>query len=157
MTCRSRSRHLTADGVVLRCDGIHRHLRPRSSPSEELHGDEAAGVWWVSDGTNTWRAPDCEGACSKPGIKGVGDLMSYCPACKGTGVNESVPQSLVGPGSVYRHTHGMQVFYVEDCDDAEGIVAVGLNGESVILTEWIEAGLWTLIRAVPHMHTEETS
>jgi hypothetical protein len=179
MTCNLR--YLTSDGRVLRC------TVPGDHDDDEMlielngqHNSNTRGRSWMNYDGVTWPAndpcawdatcTDCKGRkqvfaeLDVPEEDGMGAVTTRpCRPCEGTGVDETIPLHLIGPGSVLQH-----------CDNPEErfrVVVVELAGEygelGTLTAVWLgildavyivldDIGpnkTWQVARVVPPAHT----
>jgi hypothetical protein len=153
------SRYLTADGQTLMCMvDVHRPEFP-----QHFDKDFSEGSAWMTEDPCAWEAPDCQ-ECRGSGCSGwvfpedFHRCGNCCPDCKGTGVDETIPMRLVGVGSVLAHPDYAEFRCVVIARDASGcpkVAAVDTDGGlRSSFVAWDDG--WTVARAVPPAHTEET-
>jgi hypothetical protein len=163
MVYECRSVYMTADYRVLRCD-TDRETHESSSRCYDCcagcgpvyHGNIDEFELWQDDSVCSWDGT-CNGACSKPGIKGVGDLSSFCPTCKGTGVDvNTIPLHLIGKGSTVRaraKTSCREVFLI-NVDTTPQVLGYCTSCEDEHTMDLMWDG-WKVVRAVPPSNLEE--
>jgi hypothetical protein len=192
-------RRLTADGRV--CSATHVILDPAK---DDLVAIRLFGSWgvdcgapsvthdpvecgvclpseaWFEGAANTWDATcttckDVESAAAA----WARDPMAFaqgCAACKGTGVDETIPLHLIGPGSVLSHNRvdGREAVVISrelDVGGCDDLIVAWFNEEvsdhetelvTLARPSWDEDRdvgpdrTWTVVRAVPPAHTEAT-
>lgn len=161
MTCPWRK--LEADGRILRCTG-HGSICEPGFPDHVsggyvggVHTEDWAGpqVIWDDADPLAWDATcgDCD-----DGLRSEhDDLTGYreweCPTCDGAGTVDTIPDRLIGVGSVLHGTlpyidlEGDFIVIDIDREDDEYVIAGPYDAESVPLGDL--GGSWTLVRAVP--------